>query len=75
MSYATRIFTGGSNSEHGVSARIAVFIESKLADQLTYTLDKKCCKSEAEQLAIVKDLLTPWSRVLPEKLKRPELLK
>jgi hypothetical protein len=36
--HAIQIFTEGSKSEHGVGAGIAIFIQSKLAYQLKYTL-------------------------------------
>jgi ribonuclease HI len=52
------VFTDGSKSEHGVGAGIAVFIQSKLADQLRYTLHKRCSNNQAEQWAIVKALQT-----------------
>jgi hypothetical protein len=34
-----------------------------------------CCSLEDLEFQIPPYLLTPWSRVLPEKLKSPELLK
>jgi ribonuclease HI len=43
-------------SEHGVRAGIAIFIQSKLAHQLRYTLLIKCSNNRAKQLAIVKAL-------------------
>jgi hypothetical protein len=36
-------------------------------------LDRRYCKREIHTLLFF--YFTPWSRVLPEKLKRPELLK
>ena len=56
--HAIQIFTDGSKSEHGVGAGIAVFIQSKLADQLRYTLHKRCSNNQAEQWATVKALET-----------------
>jgi ribonuclease HI len=41
-----------------VGAGIAIFIQSKLAYQLRYTLHKRCSNNQAEQLAIVKALET-----------------
>jgi hypothetical protein len=55
---AIQIFTDSSKSEHGVGAGIAVFIQSKLAYQLRYTLHNRCSNNQAEQLAIVKALET-----------------
>ena len=53
-----QIFTDGSKSEQGVEAGIAIFIQSKLTQQLRYTLYNRCSKNQAEQLAIVKTLET-----------------
>jgi ribonuclease HI len=55
---AIQIFTDDSKSEHGVGAGISVFIQSKPADQLRYTLHKRCSNNQAEQWAIVKALET-----------------
>ena len=52
------IFTDGSKSEHGVGAGIAIFIQSKLAQQARYILNKRCSKNQAEQLTIIKALET-----------------
>jgi ribonuclease HI len=54
--HTTQIFTDGSKSKHGVRAGIAIFIQSKLAYQLWYTLHNRCSNNQAEQLAIVKAL-------------------
>ena len=51
-----QIFTDGSKTEYGVGAGIAVFIQSKLAHQLRYTLHIRCSNNQVEQLAIVKVL-------------------
>jgi hypothetical protein len=56
--YAIQIFTYRSKSKHGVRAGIAIFIQSKLADQLRYTLHKRCSNNQVKQLAIVKALET-----------------
>jgi hypothetical protein len=53
-----QIFTDGSKSEHGVGAGLAIFIQSKIAHQLRFTLHNRCSKNQAEQLAIVKALET-----------------
>jgi hypothetical protein len=52
--HAIQIFKGGRKSEHGVGAAIAIFIQSKLAHQLRFTLHHRCSNNQAEQLAIVK---------------------
>jgi len=54
--HAIQIFTYGSKSEDGVGARVAIFIQSKLAHQSRYTLHNRCSNNEAEQLAIIKAL-------------------
>jgi hypothetical protein len=56
--HAIQIFTDGSKSEYGVGAGIAIFIQSKLACQLRYTIHNRCSNNQAEQLAIFKALET-----------------
>jgi ribonuclease HI len=56
--HAIQIFTDDSKSEHGAGAGIAIFIQSKLAYQLRYTLHNTCSNNQAKQLAIVKALET-----------------
>jgi ribonuclease HI len=49
-----QIFTDGSKTEYGVGVGIPIFIQNKLAHQLSYTLHNRCSNNQAEQLAIVK---------------------
>jgi dUTPase len=56
--HAIQIFTERSKSEHVVGAGITIFIPSKLARQLRYTLHSRCSNNQVEQLAIVKALAT-----------------
>jgi ribonuclease HI len=56
--HAIQIYTDGSKSEHGVGARVAIFIQNKLAHHLRFALHNKCSNNQAEQLAIVKALET-----------------
>jgi len=67
---ATQIFTNGSKSEHGVGAGIAVFIQSKLAYQLRFTLHHRCSNNQAEQLATVKALDTIEKSSINENIPR-----
>jgi len=53
-----QIFTDGSKNGYRVGAGIALFIQSKLANQSRYTLHNRCSNNQAEQLAIVKALET-----------------
>ena len=65
-----QIFTDGSKSEYGVGAGIAIFIQSKLAHQLRYTLHNVCSNNQAEQLAIVKALETIGTLHFNDKIPR-----
>jgi hypothetical protein len=56
--HAVQIFTGGSKSKHGAGDGIAIFIQSKLAYQLRYTLHSRCSNNQAEQLDTFKALET-----------------
>jgi ribonuclease HI len=47
-------YTDGSKSAKGVGARIAIFIQNKLAHQRRLTLHNNCSNNQAEQLAVVK---------------------
>ena len=47
-----------------------IFIQSKLAHQLRYTLHNRCCNNEAEQLEIVKALETIGTLHFNDKIPR-----
>ena len=53
---AIQIFTDGGKSEHGVGVGIAIFIQSKLAYQIWFTLYNRCSNNQDEALAIAKAL-------------------
>jgi hypothetical protein len=53
----TQIFTGGSKSEHGVGAGIAVYRSGTHTKSLKYRLNKRCTNNQAEQLAILKSIV------------------
>ena len=56
--HAIQIYTDGSKSGHGVGVGVAIFIQSKLANQLRFTIHNRCSNNKAEHLAIVKALET-----------------
>jgi hypothetical protein len=64
---------------HDVEGETQVLME--LSSDLTWSLTKQRRRVKTQKrlhktlLPKITYLLTPWSRVLPEKLKRPELLK
>jgi len=68
--HAIQIFTYGSKSEDGVGARVAIFIQSKLAHQSRYTLHNRCANNEAEQLAIIKALEIIGKLYINDKIPR-----
>jgi ribonuclease HI len=65
-----QIFTDGSKCEHGVGAGIPLFIQSKLAHQMRFTLHKNCSNNQAEQLAIFKALETVKELQIAENIPR-----
>ena len=51
-----RVTTDGSKSEHGVGSGTATFTDSKLIDRKKYKLNGRCSNTQAEKLAILKEL-------------------
>jgi len=49
-------YTDGSENEHGVGSRVAIFVGKELVAQLKFILDNRCSNYEAEQLLIAKAL-------------------
>ena len=68
--HAKQIYTDSSKSEHGVGAGVAIFIQSKLAHQLRFTLHNRCSNNQAEQLAILKALETTEKSHMNENIPR-----
>jgi ABC-type Zn2+ transport system substrate-binding protein/surface adhesin len=54
-----------THSDQGVGSGVAIFMQNERVRKLQLKLNAKCSNNQAEQLTY---LLTPWSRVLLEKL-------